>query len=96
MRYLFGVTGPALTKDALGTTATRTDPGVIKSYLDGIRPALDIDGNGTADAPTDGLLILRYLFGLRGTSLIADAVDPLAKRKTAPEIQAYIEILLPP
>jgi hypothetical protein len=95
MRYLFGLTGSALTTGALGSTASRTDPAAIKSYLDGIRTALDIDGNGTADALTDGLLILRYMFGLRGDALIANAVDPAATRKTAAAIEAYIQTLVP-
>jgi Protein of unknown function (DUF1566) len=95
IRYLFGLTGTSLTNGALGGTATRTDPAVIKTYLDGIRTSLDIDANGTADALTDGLLILRYMFGLRGTSLIAGAVDPLGSRNTAAAIEAYIQSLMP-
>jgi len=39
------LTGSALTNGALGITATRTDPVVIKAYLDGMGLALDIDGN---------------------------------------------------
>ena len=35
-RYLFGLTGTSLTAGALGGTATRTDPAVIKAYLDAI------------------------------------------------------------
>ena len=46
IRYLFGLTGPSLTNGALGITATRADPTLIKTYLDGVRPLLDIDGNG--------------------------------------------------
>jgi len=95
IRYLFGLTGTALTNGALGGTATRTDPDAVKSYLDSIRPLLDIDGNGSPDALTDGLLILRYLFGLHGGPLIAGAVDALATRKTAPDIEAYLRTLLP-
>jgi hypothetical protein len=41
------------------------------------------------------LLITRYLFGLRGDPLIAGAVGPLAKRKTAPDIEAYLQTLMP-
>jgi hypothetical protein len=97
IRYLQGLTGSALVAGALGPTATRTDPVAIKNYLDFIRPLLDIDGNGAEDAFTDGVLIVRYLFGLRGEALIANAIDlPLATRKTAPEIETYIQSLLPP
>lgn len=95
IRYLFELTGPSLTTDALGGTAGRTDPVEIKSYLDGIRTSLDIDGNGASDALTDGLLILRYLFGLRGDSLIVGAFDPLGSRKTATDIETYIQSLMP-
>jgi hypothetical protein len=95
IRYLFGLTGTSLTTGAVGATATRTDPVAIKAYLDSIRPALDIDGNGTADALTDGLLVIRYLFGLRGDALIAGAVEPLATRKTASDIAAYLQTLVP-
>ena len=95
IRYLFGITGPALTNNALGLTATRTDPAAIKAYLDGIRPSLDVDGSGSAAALTDGLLIIRYLFGMRGAPLISGAVDPLGTRQTAADIEAYILSLMP-
>jgi len=95
IRYLFGLTGTALTNGALGGTATRTDPAAIKTYLDTIRPLLDIDGNDSADALTDGLLIIRYLFGLRGPALIAGALDPLATRATPAAIEAWLQTLVP-
>ncbi len=96
LRYLFGLTGNSLVAGVVGPTATRTGAAAITAYLDGIRPFLDIDGNGTADALTDGLLIIRYLSGLTGDALIVGAIDvPLATRKTAPEIQTYIQSLLP-
>ena len=59
---------------------------------------LDVDASNAAtkyDALTDGLLILRYLFGLRGNSLIAGAIGPLATRTTAPAIEVRIETLMP-
>jgi hypothetical protein len=56
---------------------------------------LDIDGNGAADALTDGILILRYLFGFSGATLIDGAVAPDCTRCTAPEIEAYLENLMP-
>ena len=92
---MFGLTGSPLIAGALGNTATRTTGLQVKTYLDGIGLAADIDGNGRVDALTDGLLILRYLFGLRGAALIAGAVDPAATRKTAPDIETYIQSLLP-
>ena len=95
LRYLFGLTGPALTAGAIGGTATRTDPVTIKSYLDSIRPMLDIDGNGTSDALTDGLLVIRYLFGLHGAPLTSGAIGPNPTRGTAPQIEAYLQSLMP-
>lgn len=95
LRYLFGLTGTSLTTGVLGGTASRTDPALIKARLDVLRTSLDIDGNGRADALTDGLLILRYMLGLRGASLITGAVDPLGTRKTAADIETYIQSLMP-
>jgi hypothetical protein len=95
MRYLFGLTGTSMVNNALGGTATRTDPGDVLGYLDSIRTAIDIDGNGNTDALTDGLLIIRYLFGLRGASLINGAVGANATRTTAPAIESYIQTLMP-
>jgi hypothetical protein len=95
LRFLFGVTGPALTNAALGGTATRTDPGALRNHLATMRWALDVDGNYAADPLTDGVLILRYLSGLRGDALIAGALGPQASRTTAPAIEAYIQSLMP-
>ena len=95
IRYLFGLTGTALTNGALGATATRTDPALIKSYLDSVRTQLDIDGNGSADALTDGLLVIRYLFGLRGAALINGAVGAGAQRATSVAIESYLQSLMP-
>lgn len=96
MRYLLGITGTALTRGALGPTASRTDPLAVKNYLDGIRTSLDVVGNTSTDAQTDGLLILRYLLGFRGSALISGiTIDPAGTRKTAPLIEAYIQTLMP-
>jgi len=95
LRYLFGLTGPSLTANAVAGTAARTDPAAIKNYLDAMRPSLDVDGDGNADALTDGLMIIRYLFGVRGNALITGAVAPLATRTTAAAIETYLQTLLP-
>jgi hypothetical protein len=95
MRYLFGYSGPALTANALGATATRTDPAAIKAFLDGMLTALDVDGNDTADALTDGVMIVRYLFGLRGAALINGVVDPQGDRTTGEAIEAHLLGLVP-
>ena len=95
IRYMLGRTGPELTDNALGSTATRTDPVAIKAYFDGMNLQLDIDGDGTVDAMSDGLLILRYLFGLRGDALISGAFTVGAPRNTAALIEAYLQTLVP-
>lgn len=95
IRYLFGLTGPQLAAGILGATATRTEPAGIVDYLASIRDTLDVDDDGTPDALTDGLMILRFLFGLRGDALIDGAVAPDAARKFAPEIEAYLQNLMP-
>ncbi|MBP8297719.1 MAG: fibronectin type III domain-containing protein, partial [Burkholderiales bacterium] len=96
LRYMFGLTGPSLTVNALNGLAARTDPATIKTYLDNIRPRLDVDGSSTVEPKTDGMLILRYLFGLRGNALIAGALHPQATRTAIPDIEAYIQALLLP
>ena len=95
LRYLFGLTGASLTSGALGPGATLISPASMVGHLKDIKPLLDVDANGQADALTDGLMIIRYLFGLRGNSLIAGAIGLGATRTTAPQIEAYIQSLMP-
>ena len=109
IRYLFGLTGDALVNGAVGNAqvgppiksqttsnaASRSTPAEILQYLDAIKANLDIDGNGQSDALTDGLLVIRYLFGLRGNALISGAVAASATRKTAAEIETYLQSLMP-
>jgi len=90
IRYLFGLTGNALTNAAVAPGATRSDPLDVEGYLDSIEPLLDVDGDGNPDALTDGLVIVRYMFGLRGAALVAGATSPGGTRTTA-EIEAYIQ-----
>jgi hypothetical protein len=92
LRFLFQLTGSALTSGAVGVGATR-DAAAIGGYLSGCA-ALDIDGNGARAALSDGLLLLRYLFGLRGDALVAGAVAAGCTRCTAPQIEAHIAPML--
>ncbi len=94
-RYLAGFTGTALTGGALSVDASVTDPAAVNARLNAIRPALDIDGDGNYRFATDGLLILRYLLGLRGSALVAGTGVSAAPRSSAPDIEAYIELLMP-
>lgn len=95
LRFLFGLTGDALTGGAIGAEAALTTPAQIQLRLDDIRPLLDIDGNGQVDALTDGLLVIRYLFGLRGNSLVSGAIGAGASRIAAPQIAPHLQSLLP-
>ena len=93
-RYLLGITGAALTNGALGPNASVTDPAVLLTRLNDMRPLFDIDGNGTVDVLTDGLLLVRYLSGLRNSALFLGAKGVGATR-TASQIETYIQSLLP-
>lgn len=95
IRKLFGFSGDSLIKDAIDSGAVRNTALDIENYIADDTMLLDIDGNGTTDALTDGLLIIRKLFGFTGNSLIKDAVDVGAVRSTAPDIEAYIQGLMP-
>lgn len=92
IRYLFGISGDALTQNANGPGALRSDPTDIVAYLEQLRDSLlDVDGNGSADALTDGILIIRYLFGISGDALVDGAIDPNATRTTTEAIASFLE-----
>ena len=97
VRYMFGVTGDALTHNAIALepVPTRTTADSVAKYMNDIRPMLDIDGNEVVDALTDGLLLIRYLFGLRGENLISSAIGPGARRTVAGDIESHIQAMLP-
>jgi hypothetical protein len=85
LRFLFGVTGPALTEGSIGAGSSMNSAD-ISAFLTTNSVRLDVDDNGTNNALTDGLLIIHYLFGLRGTALISGAVGSGATRTTASEL----------
>ena len=95
LRYLYGATGSALTTGALGNTATRTDPAVLKPYLDARRGRFDIDGDGFVDPQTDGILVLRYLLGYRGSALTAGALGPSVQALTPDAVETTLSNLMP-
>jgi len=96
LRYLLGLSGPELVAGGVGANASRTTGDAIVAYLTDIRPYLDVDGDGEVDAMTDGLLIVRFLFGLSGDSLIGGvAFAPNAIRKSATQVQDYLQTLMP-
>ena len=95
LRGMFGLDGGALLTGTIASDAIYTSSVDITTRINDLGSAADIDGNGTIDALTDGLLTLRYLFGLEGDTLINGVVAGDASRKTAEEIEAHLETLMP-
>ena len=95
LRGMFGLDGSALVTGTIASDATYTESVDIESRIETLGDLADIDGNGEIDALTDGLLTLRYLFGLQGDTLIDGVVAGNATRKTAEEIEAHLETLMP-
>jgi len=95
LRGMFGLDGSALVTGTIASDAAYTESVDIESRIEILGDLADIDGNGDIDALTDGLLILRYLFGLQGDTLINGVVADDAIRKTAEEIEAHLETLMP-
>jgi uncharacterized repeat protein (TIGR01451 family) len=96
LRHLFGLTGTALTNNALGSgfdPARVADP-ALRNYLINVLPYLDVDGNGRVDALTDGLMILRALLGLTDTQVTLNAIGVGATRNPT-AITAHIQALRP-
>ena len=68
-RYLSGLRGEALTAGVVDPTGTRSDPGLLTTYLNDIAAkAFDVDGNNQLEVSRDGVLISRYLSGLTGNA----------------------------
>ena len=97
LRALFGLTGNALSSNALGVGSpfATLPPAALLAHIGDIRPLFDIDGNGQVDALTDGMMLFRYLSGVRGDAIIVQAIGAGARRTTATEIETYIRGLLP-
>ncbi len=94
LRYMFGLTGSALTSNTEQADCIYCDATSISNRLDNLQAELDIDGNGVNDALTDGLLIIRYLFGLRGAALTAGAVSNNCSRCDSSIIEVYLNGLV--
>ena len=95
LRSMFGLTGTALTNNALGVAATRTGDPQMATYLSDMLPFFDVDSNGRVEASSDGLMIVRTLLGLTGTAITNGAIGTGATRNVA-QIEAYIQTLKPP
>ena len=93
IRYLFGIRGDSLIKDALASDCANCLAAEVEPILEqcGTEGTSDIDGNGQVDALSDGLLTIRYLLGLRGEPLIKDAVANDCSRCSIAEIEDYLQ-----
>ena len=94
LRSMFGLDGSSLVAGTAASDAVYSNSDEIIARINTLGDLADIDGNGDIDALTDGLLILRYLFGLEGEILVAGVVSDDATR-TADEIEAHLEMLMP-
>ena len=94
IRNLFGLSGTALTKNALGSNARRNTPNQISNYLNTVecQQFFDVDGNQSTDALTDGLIIIRKLFGISGLALTKNAIASNATRTSETEISQWLNI----
>ena len=92
LRALLGVRGSALTANALGVMATRTDPDVIAALVATMaaNQTLDVDRGGAVSATTDGLMLLRMMLGMKGASVYAQALPASAQRRTWPQIRMHV------
>ena len=72
IRILSGLTGDAVTKNAIGDNASRTTWAQIQPLI--VLSLLDVDDNGSTEAQTDGLMILRASFGLTGNAVTDNAL----------------------
>ncbi|MDA8782237.1 thrombospondin type 3 repeat-containing protein [Porticoccaceae bacterium] len=95
LRGMFLLSGDALISGAVASEAVYKTSDEVASRIDMLGDLVDIDGNGSVDALTDGLVILRYLFNLRGDVLINDVIASDATVKTAEDVEAKIEQLIP-
>ena len=95
LRGMFLLSGDPLISDAVAPDAAYKTSDEVTSRIDMLGDLVDIDGNGNVGALTDGLVILRYLFNLRGDVLINDVIASDATVKTAEDVEAKIEQLIP-
>ncbi|MEE9345213.1 MAG: FG-GAP repeat protein [Methylococcales bacterium] len=89
IRYLLGLSGNALTADAVANNCKRCSHAEIESYL-GNLSIYDVDATGSSNAFSVGLLILRYLCGLTGNALTDKAVESDCSRCSSNDIEDYL------
>jgi len=88
IRIMSGLTGDAVTNNAIGKNAQRTTWAQIQPFV--TLSTLDIDGNGAVDPLTDGLMILRASFGMTGDAVTMNALGASPSRGTWAAIRGYL------
>lgn len=88
LRRMLGLSGDALLAGATHACSPRAATSVASSIN---LAALDIDGDGSTRADTDGLLLLRSMLGIRGDAMVQDAIGAGAARRTAADINSYLQ-----
>src|SRR5258706_9663600 len=88
IRIMSGLTGNAVTNNAIGKNPQRTTWAEIQPFV--ALALLDIDANGSTDALTDGLMILRASFGLTGTAVTNNALGVNPNRGDWAAIRSYL------
>ncbi len=91
-RWLAGLRGEDLVRDALGTGALRTDPLDLGLLIrnGGATGLFDIDDSRDIALATDGQLLVRWLFGFRETSLTRNAVAEGAFRTAPWQVEGFL------
>jgi len=92
LRSLLGFRGNALTANALGIGATRTDPNAIATLVATMiaNQTLDVDHSGAVTAASDGVVLLRMMLGMKGASVLAGALPASAQRRTWPQVRMHV------
>jgi hypothetical protein len=94
LRFSFGLSGDALTNDAI-SAGSDLSSSEVEARVNATQTIADIDGNGSVDALTDGLILLRYLFGLSGDAVTNSAIGAEAVRSTPEAITQYLADNMP-
>lgn len=92
IRQLLGLSGSALTQNAVASTGSHAGSARVNSLVSAMRVngTLDIDGNGVIETRTDGLLILRALLGFTGTAATNGALGTAPTRNNWAAIRSYL------
>jgi hypothetical protein len=95
VRMMLGLTGAAVTENAIANNATRPTWTEISSnltaYCGSVAQCLpDVDGNGSVQGGTDGLMLVRALAGFTGTAVTNGALGASPSRPTWAQIRPYL------